>query len=62
MAVQIGAKPDSGFDDPIGMLKDCHRRIEHFLDILCLVAERAHARALPAKSGLPYRPRFSIFM
>lgn len=46
MAVQIGAKPDSGFDDPIGMLKDCHRRIEHFLDILCLVAERARARAL----------------
>lgn len=46
MAIQIGAKPDSGFDDPIGMLKDCHRRIEHFLDILCLVAERAHARRL----------------
>ena len=22
MAIQIGAKPDSGFDDPIGMLKD----------------------------------------
>ena len=31
MGIQIGAKPDSGFDDPIGMLKDCHRRIEHFL-------------------------------
>jgi hemerythrin-like domain-containing protein len=46
MAVQIGAKPDSGFDDPIGMLKDCHRRIEHFLDILCMVAERALARSL----------------
>lgn len=46
MAIQIGAKPDSGFDDPIGMLKDCHRRIEHFLDILCMVAERAHARSL----------------
>jgi iron-sulfur cluster repair protein YtfE (RIC family) len=28
------------------MLKDCHRRIEHFLDILCQVAERAHARSL----------------
>lgn len=26
--------------------KDCHRRIEHFLDILCLVAERAHTRSL----------------
>jgi hemerythrin-like domain-containing protein len=46
MAIQIGAKPDSGFDDPIGMLKDCHRRIEHFLDILCLVAECAHTRSL----------------
>jgi hemerythrin-like domain-containing protein len=46
MAVQIGAAPDSGFDDPIGMLKDCHRRIEHFLDILCVVAERAGNRNL----------------
>jgi hemerythrin-like domain-containing protein len=46
MAVQIGAKPDSGFDDPIGMLKDCHRRIEQFLHILCVVGERAVGRAL----------------
>jgi hemerythrin-like domain-containing protein len=28
------------------MLKDCHRRIERFLHILCLVAERAQKRAL----------------
>ena len=46
MAIQIGAKPDSGFDDPIGMLKDCHRRIERFLHILCLVADRAAGRGL----------------
>lgn len=46
MGIQIGAKPDSGFDDPIGMLRDCHRRIEHFLNILCGVAERAPGRAL----------------
>jgi len=46
MGVQIGAKPDSGFDDPIGMLIDCHRRIEHFIDVLCLVVERAPHRAL----------------
>jgi hemerythrin-like domain-containing protein len=46
MAIQIGAKPDSGFDDPIGMLKDCHRRIEHFLDILYVVADRARNRSL----------------
>jgi hemerythrin-like domain-containing protein len=46
MGIQIGAKPDSGFDDPLGMLKDCHRRIEHFLGILCIVAERAWGRTL----------------
>lgn len=46
MAVQIGAKPDSGFDDPIGMLTDCHRRIEHFLQILCLVADKAAGRGM----------------
>lgn len=39
MGIQIGAKPDSGFDDPPGMLKDGRRRIEHFLGILCVVAE-----------------------
>lgn len=46
MAVQIGAKLDAGFDDPLGMLKDCHRRIENFLRVLCQVAERAPAGAL----------------
>ena len=46
MAVQIGAKPDRGFDDPIGMLIDCHRRIESFLNILCVVADRAFGRTL----------------
>jgi hemerythrin-like domain-containing protein len=46
MGIQIGAKPDSGFDDPVGMLKDCHRRIERFLHILCLVAVRARSRGL----------------
>src|ERR1035438_3316286 len=46
MAIQIGAKPDSGFDDPVGMLIDCHRRIEQFLHILWMVAERAKDRAL----------------
>lgn len=46
MAIQIGAKPDSGFDDPIGMLKDCHRRIESFLGILYVVVGRAQGRCL----------------
>lgn len=46
MGIQIGARPDSGFDDPIGMLTDCHRRIEQFLKILAIVAERASGRNL----------------
>lgn len=46
MAVQIGAPPESGFDNPIGMLVDCHRRIQHFLRILCVVVERAAGRQL----------------
>ncbi len=60
MGIQIGAKPDAGFDDPIGMLKDCHRRIEQFLHVLCLVVERAPGRPLTdeeagaVKSALNY--------
>lgn len=46
MGIQIGAKPDAGFNDPIGMLKDCHRRVEHFLNILVVVIDRARGRAL----------------
>ncbi len=46
MAVQIGAKPDSGFDNPLGMLQDCHRRIEGFLDLLCRIGTSATERAL----------------
>jgi hemerythrin-like domain-containing protein len=49
MAIQIGARPDNGFDDPIGMLKDCHRRIESFLDILCVAVDRAQGRGLTAE-------------
>ena len=46
MAVQIGAKPDNGFDNPLGMLTDCHHRIEHFLHILSTIAAQATGRPL----------------
>lgn len=59
--VQIGAKPDSGFDDPIGMLKDCHRRIEHFLRILCVVANRAQGRALTAEESSAVQAALQYF-
>ena len=34
MPIVIGAKRESDFTDPIGMLGDCHRRIERFLNSL----------------------------
>ena len=61
MGIQIGAKPDSGFDDPIGMLKDCHRRIERFLQILCLVVERAPGRALTEEESAAVRSALTYF-
>lgn len=41
MPVQIGAKPESDFTDPVGMLGDCHRRIERFLGVLRTLGEQA---------------------
>jgi hemerythrin-like domain-containing protein len=34
MAVNVGGKPLADFSEPIEMMKDCHRRIEHFLEVL----------------------------
>jgi hemerythrin-like domain-containing protein len=61
MSVQIGAKPDSGFDDPIGMLTDCHRRIEHFLAVLVLVADRAAGRALTSEESAAVHAALQYF-
>jgi hemerythrin-like domain-containing protein len=46
MPIVIGAKRESDFTDPIGMLGDCHRRIEMFLNVLVRVAEQAYGEAL----------------
>ena len=61
MAVQIGAKPDSGFDDPIGMLTDCHRRIEQFLNILATVAERVTGRSLTGEEAAAVQAALKYF-
>jgi hemerythrin-like domain-containing protein len=61
MALQIGSKPDSGFDDPIGMLKDCHRRIESFLHILCVVADRAQGRSLTGEESAAVKAALQYF-
>lgn len=42
----IGRKPDHGFDAPLGLLSDCHRRIEHFLNVLTSVVDARSGGAL----------------
>ena len=48
MPVQIGAKTESDFTDPVGMLGDCHRRIERFLGVLRALGEQAGEAPLTA--------------
>jgi hemerythrin-like domain-containing protein len=42
----LGRSPDHGFDEPLGLLSDCHRRIEHFLELLLKVSDQWQGRAL----------------
>lgn len=39
MLMQIGQKPDSDCDEPIGVLEDCHKRILHFIKTLSMLAQ-----------------------
>jgi hemerythrin-like domain-containing protein len=48
MPIQIGAKPESDFTDPVGMLQDCHPRIERFLGVLRALGEQATGPPLTA--------------
>jgi hemerythrin-like domain-containing protein len=40
MPVVLGSKPQADFAQPLDLLSDCHRRIEHFLDVLAKVVSR----------------------
>lgn len=46
MPIAIGDKPRSTFTDPIGLLTDCHRRIELFLAVLAHVSAQARGGPL----------------
>ena len=46
MPIQIGKPPDHGFDEPLGLLSDCHRRIEHFLRVLAVRSREAAGTTL----------------
>ena len=46
MPVQIGQARESDFSNPLGLLSDCHRRIERFLGVLIRVCEQRHGGRL----------------
>ena len=46
MGIKIGQKNGSSFADPLGLLSDCHRKIEHFFDLLILVTNQAQGQRL----------------
>lgn len=48
MPLQIGQRPDHGFTEPLGLLSDCHRRIEHFLHVLLAIDRDASGGTLEA--------------
>jgi hypothetical protein len=46
LEVRTGVRLDREFDDPIGVLKDCHRKIRRSLHVLWVIADRAAGREL----------------
>lgn len=46
MALTISAKPKNMFEDPIGLMTDCHRRIERFLYVLVTIQRQTHGGML----------------
>jgi hemerythrin-like domain-containing protein len=48
MLMQIGQKPEHDFSEPIGMLEDCHKRIDHFMQTIVTLEESVGAAPLNA--------------
>src|ERR1035437_411578 len=61
MPVSIGATQESSFANPIGLLTDCHRRIERFLEVLVRVATEAREGPLSAEHRHAMETALSYF-
>lgn len=46
MPITIGRKIESDYSNPLGLLSDCHRRIEQFLDVLMRITRQARGAGL----------------
>ena len=61
MPITIGAKRESDFTDPIGMLGDCHRRIEKFLNVLVRVATEVQGASLTEEQRRAFETALTYF-
>lgn len=61
MRVQIGGRAQPGFDEPIDLMMDCHRRIEGFLTVLERVAARADSAPLDEEATRALRAALTYF-
>lgn len=61
MPIVIGARRDSDFTDPIGMLSDCHRRIERFLQTLIVIGRDAHGGPLDGEQRAALQTSLTYF-
>jgi len=61
MLLKIGRRADHGFDEPLGLLSDCHRRIEHFLSVLTLITEQTGGVALDASERVQLEGALQYF-
>lgn len=61
MPVTIGTARESNFANPLGLLTDCHRRIERFLGVLVRVAAEAREGPLNAKRRRAMEAALSYF-
>lgn len=60
MPITIGNKKESDFTNPLGLLSDCHRRIEQFLGVLIKVTSQARGARLneDQRNGLEVALRY----
>jgi len=61
MPVQLGTTGQPGFDEPIALMMDCHRRIERFLGMLLHVAEHGGTERLDDESQRAVRTALRYF-
>lgn len=61
MFVKIGQRADHGFDAPLGLLSDCHRRIERFLGVLLTIADTRRGAPLTPPDGEAFAAALHYF-